>query len=160
MDIQIGQIVSQIIAFLIVLWVLKRFAWKPILGLMEERKKKIQSEFDYIEEQKNDIKKLMDEYQEKLADIDAQAKVALQKAASRGQEIATIIEKEARSRSEEMMTKTQEEIQNEIAKAKVQLKNDMVEMIIAATQKVIKHDLDEEKQKKLISSFIDKAEFK
>lgn len=160
MDLEIGQIVSQIFAFLIMLWVLKRFAWKPLLGLLEERKKKIQSEFDYIDDQKNDIKKLIEEYQAKLVNIDAQAKVVMQKAIGEGRQIAVEIQKEAQNNSEALITKAQEEIQNEIAKAKVQLKNDLVNMIIVSTQKIIQSDLDADKQKKLITAFIDEADFK
>lgn len=160
MDLEIGQIVSQIFAFLIVLWVMKRYAWKPLLGIMEERKKKIQSEFDYIDEQKNEIKKTIDEYHEKLAEIDKQAKVVLQNAVIEGRQMASEIQKEAHHQSEALLVKTQEEIQNEIGKAKVQLKNDLVDIIIATTQKVIQTELDSEKQKKLVAKFIDEAKFK
>ena len=39
MKLQIGQIITQIIAFLIMLWVLRRYAWGPLLGVMDKRRK-------------------------------------------------------------------------------------------------------------------------
>lgn len=160
MDLEIGQIVSQIIAFLIMVWVLKRFAWKPLLGILEERKKKIQSEFDYIDDQKNEIKKMIDDYHAKLGEIDKQAQVALQNAIADGRQAANAIQKEAHQKSEALFAKTQEEIQNEIARAKVQLKNDLVKMIVLTTQKVVQAELDPEKQQKLVAKFINETEFK
>jgi F-type H+-transporting ATPase subunit b len=160
MDLEIGQIVSQIIAFFIMLWVMKRFAWKPLLGVMEERRQKIQAEFDFIEEQKNEVKKLDDEYHRKLNDVEAQGKVIIQKAISEGRSLAKDIQKEAHENAEGVMKKAQEEVNIQVAKAKVQLKTELVDMIIGVSQKVVKEDLDNEKQKKLVSAFIDEAEFK
>lgn len=160
MDLEIGQIVSQIIAFLIMLWVMKRFAWKPLLGVMEERRQKIQAEFDYISDQKNEIQKLIDEYHKKLDDLEAQGKVIIQKAISEGRNLAKDIQKEAHENAEVIVKKAQQEVDIQIAKAKVQLKTELVDMIIGISQKVIKEDLDNEKQKKLVSAFIDEAQFK
>lgn len=160
MDLEIGQIVSQIIAFLIMLWVMKRFAWKPLLGIMEERRQKIQAEFDYISDQKNELQKLIDEYHKKLDDLEAQGKVVIQKAISEGRNLAKDIQKEAHENAEVIVKKAQQEVEIQIAKAKVQLKTELVDMIIGISQKVIKEDLDNEKQKKLVSAFIDEAKFK
>lgn len=160
MDLEIGQIVSQIIAFLIMLWVMKRFAWKPLLGVMEERRQKIQAEFDYISDQKNEIQKLIDDYHKKLDDLEGQGKVIIQKAISEGRNLAKDIQKEAHENAEVIVKKAQQEVDIQIAKAKVQLKTELVDMIIGISQKVIKEDLDNEKQKKLVSAFIDEAKFK
>lgn len=160
MDLEIGQIVSQIIAFFIMLWVMKQFAWKPLLGVMEERRHKIQSEFDFINDQKNEVQRLIDEYHKKLDDVEAQGKVIIQKAISEGRNIAKDIQKEAHENAEVVIKKAQEEVNIQIGKAKVQLKAELVDMIIGVSQKVIKEDLDNEKQKKLVSVFIDEAEFK
>lgn len=54
MEVEVGQVVSQIIAFLILLAVLKRFAWGPLLQLLEEREERIRSEFDTIAKHKED----------------------------------------------------------------------------------------------------------
>jgi len=160
MDLEIGQIVSQIFAFLIMLWVMKRFAWKPLLGVMEERRQKIQAEFDFVDDQKKEVNKLIDDYHKKLDEVEAQGKVIIQKAIAEGRNLAKDIQKEARENAEIVMKKAQEEVNIQIAKAKVQLKTELVDMIIGASKKVIKEDLDNEKQKKLVNAFIDEAELK
>lgn len=52
LDLDLGQIIVQIIGFLAMLWILKRYGWKPLLDLLDARRQKIQSEFDSIEEKK------------------------------------------------------------------------------------------------------------
>jgi F-type H+-transporting ATPase subunit b len=160
MNLEIGQILTQIVAFVIVLWILKKFAWKPLLSVLEERKKKIKSEFDSIEEQKKKIQTLTDEYNEKLKGIEAEARVKIQEAVKDGRKISQEIQAEARSQAKEILNKTKDEVEREIAKAKIQLKNDMVNMVIAATEKIIKEKLDAEQHKKLIADFVEQAEFK
>lgn len=159
MDLEIGQIVSQIIAFIIMLWVMKRFAWKPLLGVMEERRQKIQAEFDYIAGQKGEVERLIDEYHKKLDDVEAQGKAIIQKAVGEGHKLAKDIQKEAHENAEIIIMKAQEEVNIQVAKAKVQLKTELVDMIIGVSQKVVKENLDNEKQKKLVNAFIDEAEF-
>ncbi len=52
MNIEISQVITQIIGFLITVWLLKRFAWKPLLSMMDERRQKIKDEFQRIEDEK------------------------------------------------------------------------------------------------------------
>lgn len=74
MDIEIGQIVAQIFAFLIMLAILKRFAWKPLLKLMDERRERIINEFAAIEKQKQEVNGIKKSYLDKLDHMESLAK--------------------------------------------------------------------------------------
>jgi F-type H+-transporting ATPase subunit b len=160
MNLEIEQILTQIVAFLAMLWILKKFAWKPLLNVMEERRKTIQSEFDSIEEQKKEIKKLTQTYNAKLNEIEATARATLQEAAKRGEQIALEIEQETRERAAMILNKAQAELKSEIAEAKKQLKQDIVKMAVTATEKIIQEKLDPKKHQKLIEDAIEMADFK
>jgi F-type H+-transporting ATPase subunit b len=155
MGLEIGQIVTHIIGFLIAVFLLKKFAWKPLLSILEERRSKIKSEFDSIDEEKKKVDDLLSDYQTKLKEIDSLARVKIQEAAREGQKLANEIKENARGESKDILTRAREEIQRDVDKAKVQLKNDLVNMTIRATEKLIRERLDEEKDKKLIAEFID-----
>jgi F-type H+-transporting ATPase subunit b len=157
-NLEISQILSQVIAFLITVWVLKRFAWKPLLGLMEERQKKIKSEFDEIKNQKEKMRRQAQEYNEKMAQIETQARIRIQEGVQEGLKVAREIQNEAHKQARDILNKAQEEVEREIEKAKVQLKNNLVNIAIAVTQKIIKEKLDSEKDKKLIAEFINDVE--
>lgn len=153
-----GELFSQIVAFLIVLWILKKWAWKPILKVLEERRQKIQGEFDNIAQKKKEVDTLVSDYEAKLRDIDSVARTKIQEAASGGQKLANQIREDARKDAKELLERAKEEIQRDIDKAKVQLRDDLVKISINAAEKIIKEKLDQKKDKKMISDFIDQLE--
>ncbi len=155
MGLEIGQIVTHIIGFLIAVFLLKKFAWKPLLSILEQRRSKIKSEFDSIDKEKEKVGDLLSDYQTKLKEIDSLARVKIQEAAREGQKLANEIKENARKESKDILTRAREEIQMDVDKAKVQLKNDLVTMTIRVAEKLIRERLDQEKDKKLIAEFID-----
>lgn len=159
-NIEIGQILTQIVAFLFMYWILKKFAWKPLLAIMEERKQKIESEFEFIEQQKREIQHLNDEYNAKLKDIDAKARVKIQEGIDKGYKLAREIQEEARVQAKNIISHTQDEVVKEIAKAKIQMKKEIIHLTIEATKKLLKEEIDEKKQESLIDKFLEEAELK
>lgn len=158
MKIEIGQIITQIISFLIMLWVMKRYAWKPLLAILDERRDKIQADLDAIEQEKARNAALEKEYQAKLDQIDALAEEKSKKAIEEGKKMALKIQNEAHSKAKEIVNKSQEDLQKELLKAKTQLKSEIVDMAFLASEKVLQMNLDTEKQKSLILDFVEKME--
>ena len=157
MGLEIGQIVTHIIGFLIAVLLLKKFAWKPLLSILEERRSKIKSEFDNIDKEKKKVEDLVADYQTKLKEIDSLARVKIQEAAREGQKVGNEIKENARKESKDILTRAREEIQMDVDKAKVQLKNDLVNMTMRAAEKLIRERLDEEKDRELIARFIEEV---
>ena len=158
MGLEFGQIITQIFGFLIALWLLKRFAWKPLLGMLEQRRSKIKSEFDNIDKEKGRMEKLVSDYESKLKEIEGLTRVKLQEAAKEGQEMAAEIRENARKEASAMISRAREELQREVDKAKVELKDEIISMTLRATERIIAEKLDGEKHKSLISDFIDGLE--
>ncbi len=152
------QVLTQIVGFLIVLWVLKRFAWKPILSLLEERRQKIKSEFEAAALRKEEANQLLASYEAKLKEIDAAARAKITEAVSEAQKIAAEIKEEARQEGRELVVRSQAEIAREIAKAKVQLKEDMVAISLTATEKIISQKLDEPGHRRLVDEYLTRIE--
>lgn len=150
------QILTQIVGFLIMLWVLKKIFWKPISNVMEERQRLIAAEFDFIQKQKDEIKMLDEDYRTKMKNIEQEAKNKIQEGVEKGEKIALELEEETRKKATEILNKAQEEVQHEIARAKTQLKSEIVNMSIAATEKLIRESLNKEKHQKLIEDAIEK----
>ena len=152
------QVLTQIVGFLIVLWVLKRFAWKPILTLLEERRQKIKSEFEAAAQKKEEANQLLSSYEAKLKEIDAAARTKITEAVAEAQKIAAEIKEEARKEGRELVVRSQAEIAREIAKAKVQLKEDMVAISLTATEKIISQKLDEQGHRRLVDEYLTRIE--
>lgn len=152
------QALTHAVGFLITVWILKRFAWGPLLALLEERRNKIADEFKSIEEEKVKTAQLTGDYEAKLKEIDAERRVKLVEAVNEGKKIAEEIKSAARSEAKEINAKAKADLVRDVAKAKVQLKNDMVAMTVTAAERIINEKLDDAKHRELIGSFIDNVE--
>ena len=95
-DLQWQQILTHAVGFLIALWVLKKFAWKPLLSLMEERRNKIVEEFNEIDNEKAKVAELTAEYEAKLRDIESERRAKLVEAVDEGKKLAAEIKAKAR----------------------------------------------------------------
>ena len=157
MNLEIQQILTQALGFLILLFILKKIAWKPLLSLLDERREKISSEFQTIDRTKSELSRLEQDYKARLAEIDAQARQRIQEAISEGQRISVEIQEKAREESKNILNKAKENIELEVAKARVELRNQVATLAIKAAEKLIKVELTEERHKRLVTEFIDEA---
>lgn len=156
MHIEIAQIFTQIVSFLIVLWVLKRFAWKPVLKVIEDRENKIRSEFDGIEKQKAENNRLSELYKKQLDDAAKEVKDLIKEGKENGKKIAKEIEDNAHRESKKIIAHTKSELQKEIHKAKGELKQELVTITLAATEKIVKSEMDPKRQEALVHQFLQK----
>jgi F-type H+-transporting ATPase subunit b len=150
----LAQFVTNIIAFLLLLVILKKFAWGALLKLIDDRRARIESEFSSIEKAKGEIAQLKVEYQEHLNKIEEEARVKVQQAVNEGRRIAMEIEEDARKHSRETLEKAKEAIALEVAKARIELKEQVVDLAIQVSHKVFRQNLDEETDRRMIESFI------
>ncbi|MFH1374112.1 MAG: F0F1 ATP synthase subunit B [bacterium] len=158
MDFVWQQALTHAVGFLITVWILKRFAWGPLLSLLEERRNKIADEFKAIEDEKAKTAELTADYEARLKEIDAERRARLVEAVNEGKKIAEEIRTSAREEVKVINAKAKTDLVREVAKAKVQLKNDMVAMTITATERIINEKLDDAKHRELIGNFIDNVE--
>ncbi|MCE5294848.1 MAG: F0F1 ATP synthase subunit B [Chlamydiales bacterium] len=160
MHLDFAQVITQIFAFLIVFYVLKRFGWTPLLAAMNERTENIRSQFADIQQQRDDVTRQKEEYALKLAQIDAEGRVQIQKVIKEGRKISQEIQDAAKTEALLIIKKSKEEAAREILVAKNNLKNDMVQIAIKAAEKILEETIDKQKHQQLISDFVEHVEFK
>jgi F-type H+-transporting ATPase subunit b len=158
MDISLSQIITHAIGFLITLWILKKFAWKPLLDMMEERRSKIAGEFQKIEDDKADVDRMAADYDGKLKDIDNERRAKLVEAVNEGKKVAEEIKAAAHSEARKIHEKARADLAQDVAKAKVQLKDDMIALTMVAAEKIVVEKLDDAKHRDLIGRIIDGVE--
>lgn len=160
MNLEVGQVLTQIVAFLLMLWILKKFAWKPLIAVMDDRQKKIRDEFEEIEKQKAAVQELAQKYQEQLNAIDTLSHQKVQEAVQEGRQIASDITNQAKEQARSLLEQMRKEMEREVVQSKIRLKNDLVKMTMGATRKIIMESLTPEKQNELISYFAEHTDFK
>ena len=111
-------LVTQIIGFLIVLWVLKRYAWKPVLGLLEERRAPHRQRCGLGGEAlRHEAERIRAEYEEQLKGIEVQARERIQAAVAEGQKVAEEIRANAHREARAITEKAKADLEMEYKKA-------------------------------------------
>ena len=149
------QLLTHALGFLIFVWIMKRFAWGPLLGLMEERRNKIAGEFEQIEKDKAEVAAVTADYEAKMKEIDAERRAKLVEAVDEGKKMAAEIKASAQDEVKGLHEKAKADLQRDVAKAKVQLRDEMIAMTMTAAEKVVHEKMDDQKHRELIGRFID-----
>jgi F-type H+-transporting ATPase subunit b len=147
-ELDISQILTQLLAFLIMLAVLKRYGWKPIAHLLDQRKEKIAAEFATIETQKTQLKKLIENYNMKLKDIDAEIRLKEQQERQKWEKAAALCMEEAKKEAKELIAKASRDAEEQKGKAAGELKKELAEWVVMASEKVLGEELKNPEQQK------------
>ena len=137
---------------------LKRFAWKPILNALDSRRRGIRDQLDNVERTKKEIDSLREQYSAHLRNIEEEARMKIQEAVQEGRNVAKEIQDQARAASQERFEKTKESLDLEIEKARIALRNEIADLAIRVSEKVIHENLSGDKQQRKILDIIEKLE--
>lgn len=152
---KIPQLITQVIGFLIFVWILRKYAWGPILDMLDERRGKIDGDYEAAEKNLADAEELRGEFELKLADIKVIEREKVQESVKRGEEMADGIVAKARSQADDARAKAEQDIELESHKAQLELRDSVVAMALGAAEKVIGEKLDGDLHRKLIQEYID-----
>ncbi len=154
----LSEIIVQITGFLIVFWILKALAWNRLLGAIEARRKNIQDAFSEIENNKKRLDELEKEYRHKLEHIEQEARAKIQEAAGVGLALAKDIQDKARIDAQKLVDRAQAEIEQDIEKAKLAYRDNLVELSSMMTEKILKEKIDAKEHERLVDRFIKELE--
>lgn len=158
MNLEWQQLLTHAVGFLITLWILKKYAWGPLMNLMEERRTRIIDEFKQIDAEKAKVAELQAAYDAKLKQIDAERRSEIVKAIEEGKKVAADLKAQAQHEVKELHTKTKADLEREVAKARIELRDQMVTITMNAAEKVIREKLDDKKHRDLIDKYIAEVE--
>ncbi len=147
-------ILTQAVGFIVVLLLLKKYAWGKLLEFIDKRREMIEGEFAEIDRGKEEVEQLKNNYEKELSNIEETRRAVIQEAGKEAGELSNNIKDEARQETVVMRQKAEQDIQLEVNKANVQLRDEMVNAVITTTEKLIKERLDDDKHRRLISDFL------
>ena len=148
---------TQILGFLLMLWALRKWAWGPLVGQLEARRKKIEGEFHEVDRAKEEARELKTAYEVKLRAADAEARTRIQDAVAEGQRVAAEIKAQAQTEATQRLARAEDEVAREREKAKEQLKEQIIQLSLGAAAKILRQKLDDPAQRKLASEFVDEV---
>ena len=156
LEIEPGLMIWTIVTFVILLIVLRAVAWKPLLGMLAERERRIQESLDQAERAREEAQAAVEENRQAMAKARADA----QETVTRGREAAERLAQEVRQRAEvqaeQMIEQASRTIQQEKDRAISELRKQVADLAIRAAGKVLDENLDDARNRKMVDEFIDR----
>ncbi|MFD1735201.1 F0F1 ATP synthase subunit B [Bacillus salitolerans] len=149
-----GDILFQLAIFLILLALLRKFAFGPIMGIMKQREEHIGNEISAAENSNKEAKKLVEEQRELLKQSRQEAQELIENAKKLGEEQKKSIVSEARTEAERIKDAAVKEIAQEKEQAVAALREQVASLSVLIASKVIEKELNEQDQQKLINEYI------
>jgi len=155
----IGVMIWTLIVFAIVFIVLWKVVFPRITEALDKRQRMIEDSIDSAERTKREADELLREYRERLSDARSQADeiVARARRTAEANENETIAA--ARTKREEMMEQTRRDIEAETRRAIQQIRAEVADLTVLATEKVTRKSLDSADQKRLVEEALAELDF-
>ncbi len=158
-DFSIGLFFWQSLLFLVLVFFLRKFAWKPILDAVEGREEGIKNALQAAEKAKADMQALNADNERILAEAKVDRDKLLKEAREMKENIISEAKDKASQEADKVMAAAKEQINNEKMKAVTELKNQVAELSIEVAEKILKSELkDADKQKELVAAALKEAE--
>src|SRR4051812_5711272 len=155
----VGLMIWTLIVFGISLYILSKVAFPRISEALDKRQHAIEESIDAAARTRAEANKLLAEYRERLAEARGQADEIVTRARKTGESAEAEILAEARTKREEMMEQTRRDIEAETRRAIQQIRAEVADLTIAATEKVTRKSLDDADQKRLVEEALSELDF-
>ena len=154
----LGLVFWSLITFFLLLVILKKFAWKPILGAIDERESGIQNALEAADKARLEMENLKADNERILNEARAEREAMLKEARDIKNKMVNDAKEEAQEQATKMIAQAQEAIENEKRSAMAELKNHVASLSIEIAEKVVRQELgSKDKQLQLVESLLSEA---
>lgn len=140
----------QIINFALLLWLLRRFAYKPIVSVLEARRQRIEESLRTAQTIEATRAALESEKHAVLTQAQQQAQAVVERGKQHAKELVAQAEAKASEKAEQLVAQAEAKIEQEVLAAQRGLKHEVVQLVALATEKIIEEKLDANKDTALI----------
>jgi F-type H+-transporting ATPase subunit b len=147
-------LLTQIIGFLILMFLLWRFAFGKIFSILDERRDTIQASYDQLDADRAAMEQTRRDYEARLAGIEAEAREKIQAAVQEAQALRGNLIADAQTQVGTILAQGRNESERERQKAFLEMRQQIVALAIGAAGKVVGESLNDARQNKLVDDFI------
>lgn len=158
LSVSLGTVLWTTIAFVIVVLILAKLAWKPILASIRDREDSIEDALKSAEKARHELANLQSSNEELLKEARLERDTMLKDARSTKDRIISEAKEKAESEYSKILSSAKEDIRNEKLAAIAELKNQVADLSVTIAEKVIREELTaDQKQKELINRYLEEA---
>ena len=147
-------LIASMLSFLALVYILAKFAWNPLMNMMEERRKNIQLNIEHAEKERQQAEQIKREYQEEMRKARQEAQEVIAKATKLSEERAQEILATAHQEAEKIKQSALADIERERDLAIAQVQAQVADLSVAVAEKIIRKNLDVKGQEAMIEQFI------
>ncbi|GAL89147.1 F0F1 ATP synthase subunit B [Jejuia pallidilutea] len=157
-DFSIGLFVMQTVIFLVLIFIMVKFAWKPIMNSLNDREEGIQNALDAAENAKLEMQNLQADNEKLLKEARAEREAMLKDARDMKNKMIEDAKGEAQAEASKLIAQAQASIESEKKAAIADLKSQVANLSLEIAEKVVKEELSNKgKQEKLVESLLGEA---
>ena len=145
-----GLYIWTIATFLILLWLLAKFAWRPLLAALEQRQETIRKSLEDAQQAKQDLERLNAESRKILAEARVQAESILSQTRTDASRLRDELKQRAQSEAAGVIKNAERQIEMETQRALQQIRNEAVDLSVAIASKVLERNVTKEDNERLI----------
>ena len=143
-----------LVAFVVLLVLLAKFAFKPIAQALDRRSETIKKSIDDAEKQRAESKKLMEDYQKQLAEARNEAGKIIEEARQLGERVRKEVVEKANTEASAVVQRAQEEINRQKDKGIQEMKDTVADLSVQIASRVIEKEVNEATHRQLIDNLI------
>jgi len=155
LDVNPGLIIWTVITFIFLLLILKKLAWKPILNSLSERENFIKDSLERAEKAQQEAKKLLEENNVNLAKAEEESQKIIAQGREYAEKLKNQLLEESKVQSKKILDDASAEIERKNREAFEKLKDQIADIAVNAAEKIIRENLNKEKQKTIVDKFIE-----
>jgi F-type H+-transporting ATPase subunit b len=155
----VGLMIWTLIAFGTTLYILNKLAFPRIAAALERRRQAIQDSIDSAERTRRDADELLEEYRARLREAREQADDIVSRARRAGESLQEESKASARKQRDELMESTRRDIEAETRRALDEIRKEVADLTVAATERITRKSLDEEDHRRLIQEALEEVDF-
>ena len=157
-SVDLGLSLWTVVIFGGLLFILWKWAWGPILDAVNAREEAIRRDLEQAATEREEAERLLAEHKQQLAEAHRKAQEILADARQHGDELRREMEEKAREEGQRIMEGARREIEREKERALDDIRRESVDLALAAASKLLKERMDQEKDRQLVTDYLDDLE--
>ncbi len=154
LDINPGLIIWTITTFLLLVGVLRLYAWKPLLVALQNREEHVRASLERADQAKAEAERILAENKKLLANAETEAQRILGEGRALGEKLKSEMLEQSNRESRKLIDQAKQEIEREKDAALASLRGEVANLAIGAAEKILGETLDETKQRKIVDAYL------
>ena len=157
LGISIPTLITQVVSFIILLVLLRVFAYKPIMKMLDERSRRIKESMEQAESVKQQSAKAEEELKKQIEQASREGQERIARAVKAGEEVKQKAQEDAKKEAEQLITRARAEIRHERDEAIDDVRKEFADLTVLAAGKVIEKSLDKDEHRELIEKVLNES---